>query len=262
MKVLATAALIALVLPLHALHAQEQNAKKMQEDMLIQQIQSSSEKLMNEGLSQTQTPPQAPATAEQTQLQPPATEPEAQDAIEVIEPKDLTHKYSPDYCEFETSFPEEPYIENKCDGGEDRNKCYDLVSYTQTFALDATVTMRVVCNKIGQDIKDKYDETVMIKTLEAMTKEKVVQQFSTSYREDEDGNYRLAGLVGEGKLGMIPSIFIAQMWLGKNSAMTIEAELVGEQFNESDALFRDLLRGVSYKDAVNTPVVPAEKAAE
>lgn len=247
MKLLAAAALLALTLnlSLSSAFAQEQaDTQKMQEDMLIQQIQSNSERAMSEGLGAAQPGEDSPVQDEA----PPSDNSEVNAETQVIPPQDLPHKYSPDYCEFEAAFPEEPYIQNKCDGGENADQCYDLVSYTQTFALDATVTMRVVCNKIGQDIKDKYDETVMVKTLEAMTKSKVVQQFSTSYREDEAGNYRLAGLVGEGKAGMIPSIFIAQMWLGKSSAMTIEAELIGEQFDESDALFRDLLRSIQYKN--------------
>lgn len=258
MKTILRAALILSVLPLASVSAQD--LQTQQQDTILEQIQKNSADLMPKMITEdaADSPAQPEDTAQQTpenqtlEDQTPEPQPsEEQVAFEPIPPKELPAKYSPDYCEFEAAFPEAPYIKTQCDGGESGTECYEHVSYTQTFALDATVTLRVVCNKIGQDIKDKYDEDIMVKTLEAMTKQNVVQKFSTSYMEDESGDYRLAGLVGEGKVGMTPSIFIAQMWLGKQSAMTVEAELVGEQFNESDALFRDLLRGVRYKSAQN-----------
>lgn len=173
-------------------------------------------------------------------------------------PQNLPAKYSPENCEFEAAFPEEPFIKEMCDGGESGTECYNLASFTQTFGLDATVYVQVVCNAIGEDIKNKYDENVMTKTLEAMTKDDVTQAYSTSYSEDEQGRYKLAGLVGEGRVGVTPSMYIAQMWLGNKSAMTIEAQLIGEQFPESDGLFRDILSGIRYKDAAapanETPV--------
>lgn len=252
MRKLICTALLLSVMPLTTLNAQE--APDQPEAMTLEQFQGGSSA-------------QDPDAPDATQAQPTIIQPEQENTtVTPVPPKDLTFQYSPDYCEFEASFPEEPYIKTQCDGGESGTECYELVSYTQTFALDATVTLRVVCNQIGEDIKDKYNEAVMVKTLEAMTKKNIVQQFSTSYTEDENGQYRLAGLVGEGKVGMTPSIFIAQMWLGKQSAMTIEAELVGEQFNESDALFRDLLRGVQYKSAPDSDHAnsnnEAQKAAD
>ena len=176
------------------------------------------------------------------------------------EPVDMTHIYSPEYCEFKVGFPTEPFITEKCDGGENADQCYEEVSYTQTFGMDATVGFRVVCNAIGDDIKDRYSQDIMIATLVEMTKKSVVNTFNTTYFQDKENRYRLAGLVGEGKVGITPSMFIAQMWLGQNSALTIEAELIGDAFENSDALFRDVLRSVRYKD--NAPGDSASTPAD
>ena len=162
-------------------------------------------------------------------------------------PQDYTHTYSPEHCEFSVAFPTEPFIQERCDGGENRDECYEQINYTQTFGIDATVGFRVICNKIGADIKDKYDQAVMVATLQEMTKKSVVNTFNTTFNAEKEGRYKVAGLVGEGKVGITPSMFVAQMWIGGNSALTIEAELIGEPLADADALFRDVLRSVYHK---------------
>lgn len=185
-----------------------------------------------------------------------APTPSEQELVEVPPPQQLGHTYAPEYCEFSTAFPAEPYLEQHCDGGESGTECYDAVSYTQTFDLAATVFMKVICNPIGEDIKNKYTQEVMVKTLEAMSKDEIKETIQTSYRADEQNRYRMAGLVAEGSQGVTPSIFIAQMWLGDTSALTVEAELIGEPYVEADALFRDLLQSIAYKAEIQ------EKAAQ
>ncbi|MFN3700410.1 MAG: hypothetical protein ACK4VI_02680 [Alphaproteobacteria bacterium] len=179
-------------------------------------------------------------------------------------PQDLAHIYSPDYCDFRAGFPTEPLMETKCDGGENRDQCYDRAGFVQTFGLDSTVSLTATCNPIDADVKERYDEEVMIKTLEAMTDDNVVQTYSTSFKRDEQGRYKVAGLIGEGMVGVTPSIYIMQMWLGDRSAMVIESQLIGEQFEESDALFRDLLMNIRYKgdDEESTASAPADEDNE
>ncbi|MFK7840594.1 MAG: hypothetical protein AB8B83_09740 [Bdellovibrionales bacterium] len=150
--------------------------------------------------------------------------------------------YSPDFCEFEVSFPSEPYIARKC---ESPDRCYDLVSYTQVYEMASTVNFRVICNPIGEEILNAYSQEVMKATLKAMTKQSVVQEFNTTYREEE--TYKQAGLVGEGLSGRTPTIYIAQLWIGKQSALSVEAELIGEPMMDADTLFRDVLAGVQVK---------------
>lgn len=151
--------------------------------------------------------------------------------------------YSPEFCEFSITFPDTPYKTSRCEDG-DENRCYDQMSYTQVFDLSSTVNFRVICNEVGEDVRKSYDGEVMQATLRAMTDKSVVKTFETSFREEE--KYKQAGLVGEGKVGRTPTIYIAQLWIGDTSAFSVEAEIIGAAGEEADTLFSDILRSVQY----------------
>ncbi|MGH1399044.1 MAG: hypothetical protein ACRBCT_07510 [Alphaproteobacteria bacterium] len=171
----------------------------------------------------------------------PALAEEAVEAQSEEAPADPSVTYSPDFCEFGVTFPDEPYTARRCEG-EDRSQCYDLVSYTQVYGLSTTVNFRVICNPIGADILEAYSPEVMETTLRALTKNSVVEEFDATYRE-EDG-YKQAGLVGEGHVGRTPTIYLAQLWIGKKSALSLEAELIGDAVGDADKLFGEVLKSV------------------
>lgn len=152
--------------------------------------------------------------------------------------------YSPDFCEFSVTFPTEPYQSRNCQE-EAGNQCYDLVSYTQVFDMLSTVNFRVICNPVNDGVFEEYSPEVMEATLRAMTKNSVVKEFDSSFREEEA--YKQAGLVGEGLSGRTPTIYIAQLWIGQKSALSVEAELIGEPREDADQLFSDVLRSVTLK---------------
>jgi len=167
----------------------------------------------------------------------------------------LSNTYSPEYCEFSVTFPSEPYKARRCEG-EGKDRCYDLISYTQVYEMASTVNFRVICNPVGQELKDAYSPEVMKATLKAMTKQSVVKEFNTTFREED--NYKQAGLVGEGLSGRTPTIYIAQLWIGAKSALSVEAELIGEPMEDADTLLRDVLRSVGHKEEL---AKAAEEAA-
>lgn len=152
--------------------------------------------------------------------------------------------YSPDYCEFTATFPEEPYTREYCDPGQP-SRCTEKKSYTQVFDYQTTVNFRIKCSQISEATAAQYNEEVMKGTLSAMTQHSLVQAYEMSFRE-EDG-YKQAGLVGEGRVGRTSAVMIAQVWIGKQSAMTVEAELIGPAHEDADVLFRDILRSIFYK---------------
>jgi hypothetical protein len=176
-----------------------------------------------------------------------------------VEPKDEaaakeeTEKgfpYSPDYCEFNASFPEEPYKLKQCEDG-DQTKCFEQLSYTQVFELSATVTFRVVCNPSKPELFKQYSPQVMEAALKGMTREHYVKEIDSNYR---DGNgYKQAGLVAQGTSGRSDKIYIAQLWIGQQSVMSVEAEMIGEPSDAADALFSSLLAGVQYSGIKKTP---------
>ena len=164
--------------------------------------------------------------------------------------------YEPPGCEFSVTFPSEPYKTRRCDDNNEK-QCYEQVSYTRVFDTESTVNFRVTCNPIGPDIAAYYTEDVMKATLKAMTKRSIVKTFNTSFRDEK--TYKQAGLVGEGKSGALPTIYIAQLWIGKNSAFSVEGELIGEAAYAPDELFSEVLKSVH---AIGTTEKIEEKKEE
>jgi hypothetical protein len=156
---------------------------------------------------------------------------------------DKPSTYSPDKCEFSVTFPGDPSITHQCDD-QDKQKCYDEVSYTHVFDMEATVNFRIICNSIDPSVYKQYSAEIMAATLRAMTNKNVVKTFDTSFREEN--GYKQAGLVGEGKIGRMETIYIAQLWIGDHSALSVEAELLGKAEDKADKLFSDVLKSVVY----------------
>lgn len=187
-----------------------------------------------------------PAIAqEQDNEEPEAATEEPAEEAEV----DPSLTYSPDHCEFSVTFPDAPYTSRKCEDPE-RTQCYEQVSYTQVYELSSTVNFRIICNPVDESLYSDYSAQVMEATLRAMTKDSVVKEFNSAFRE-EDG-YKQAGLVGEGKVGKMPMIYIAQLWIGKQSALSVEAELIGDAHDAADKLFAEILKTIHYSGVKNS----------
>lgn len=165
-------------------------------------------------------------------------------------PTETGFPYSPDYCEFKANFPEEPYKLKQCDDT-DPTKCFEQLSYTQVFELSSTVTFRVVCNPSKPELFKQYSPEVMEAALKGMTRAHYVKEIDSNFRE---GNgYKQAGLVAQGTSGRSDKIYIAQLWIGQQSVMSVEAEMIGEPNDAADALFSNLLKGVEYSGIKKPP---------
>ncbi|MGB4106918.1 MAG: hypothetical protein WBK55_03885 [Alphaproteobacteria bacterium] len=151
--------------------------------------------------------------------------------------------YSPPTCDFSVTFPSSPYTTRKCDDA-DNKKCYDMVSYTKVYDMESTVNFRIICNPIDESVYTQYSAEVMEATLRAMTNRSVVKTYDTSFRT-EDG-YKQAGLVGEGQSGTLSTIYIAQLWIGHASALSVEAEMIGGEHDDADKLLSEILKSVHY----------------
>jgi len=168
--------------------------------------------------------------------------------------------YSPAPCDFSVTFPSSPYTARKCDD-EDKTKCYDMTSYTKVYDMASTVNFRVICNKIDESVYKHYSAEVMEATLRAMTNRTVVQTFDTTYRTED--NYKQAALIGEGQSGMLSTIYIAQLWIGHGSALSVEAEMIGEAHDDADKLLSDVLKSVHYlTDEERKAKLPKDEKAE
>lgn len=167
------------------------------------------------------------------------------------------YTYAPDYCDFTATFPEEPTISSVCEE-KDPTACYKLASYTKVFDLASTVQIDVICNPSTEAIYESLNKDRMLETVRAMTKDVVLKTHDVNARDAE--GYRQAGLVGLSKMGMDESIFMAQLWSAKGSLLSVKAQLIGEQMDESDLLFASILKTIGYKkELASSPAKPLEE---
>jgi len=153
--------------------------------------------------------------------------------------------YQPEPCEFSITYPEHPYDTQRC-AKDNVNQCVDIKSFTQVFEAGGTVNFRTHCEESRLAAYQSYTEQTTQTVLKAMARRNHVTVLNNTYREDEEERYKIAGILAEGQSGTKGMIYLAQMWIGKNSVMTVEAELIGQEQVGADTLFRDVLRSVGY----------------
>lgn len=167
--------------------------------------------------------------------------------------------YQPEFCEFAITFPGKTYDTQRCNP-DNVNQCVQQKSYTQVFDNGSTVNFRASCSKSSKAAYQGYTEKTTKMILKAMTKRSVVQHYNMSYREDVA--YKQAGLVGEGQSGKLGLLYLAQIWVGNASIMNVEAELIGEENQDADMMFRDVLRSVAYAPAQKDSSEESEEREE
>jgi hypothetical protein len=167
-------------------------------------------------------------------------------------PQDLPGYYSPDHCDFEITFPEKPYLAQKC--LPDGKSCYNLYSYTMVYDLRTTVDVSVTCNPSTPADFKRYNEAVMKAAMAGMVSERNLDSHSVNFREDKET--KSAALSGTGMTGAQPKIYTSQIWIGQNSVFTVQAELIGGEHKEADTVFSEILRSAKLKKNPVEPVKP------
>lgn len=170
-----------------------------------------------------------------------------------------TPKYSPDYCQFTVTFPDDAYETHKCENPEDPTTCYDLITYTKVFDLSTTVRFEIICNPGSPELYENFTEKVMEDTVKAMTKDTVVETYEVRTNQREE--YRHTGLVGKGKKGLYDTLLITQLWIADQSIMSVEAEVIGETREDADRLFAEILQTIGYAEEINKQAPPSPESA-
>ncbi len=152
-------------------------------------------------------------------------------------------KYAPDNCDFEMIFPSEPYQTLRC--ADDNKKCTQLTSFTIVYDVTTTVEVSVTCAPSTSAKYKNFTEAVIATTLKGMVKRNKVNEHEINTREDED--IRQGSLLGATKRGKQNSIYNAQLWVGQNSVMTLEAKLIGPRHDKADNAFGEILGSVKKK---------------
>ncbi len=204
------------------------------------------------GAQNTQPPQRSIPLPEDSQPGAPSVQP--QQSIQVTPPTEKSVTVSPPGCDFEVTFPSDPYTSRRCPDGAN-GRCYDLTRYTMVYDMATTVDVRFSCNPLTPAQYDQYSEQVTRMALNGMAARNNVVQSNTNF--SQENAVRRTTLSGSGTSGRQNKIYIAQIWTAQNSMLTMEAELIGNEHPQADAIFGEILRSVKAK----TPEEPAADTA-
>ena len=140
--------------------------------------------------------------------------------IEVTPPVETGVTVSPAGCDFEVTFPSDPYSSRRCPDGA-QGRCYDLTRYTMVYDMSTTVDVRFSCNPMTENQFYQYNEQVTRMALNGMAARNNVVESQTHYTEEND--VKKTTLTGSGTSGRQNKIYIAQLWLTPRSILTLEA---------------------------------------
>ncbi len=160
---------------------------------------------------------------------------------EIIE--DNSVRYAPEYCDFEITFPDDPYTSKRCP--QNISKCYNITSYTMVYDLTTTVDVSVTCIPSTPENYKRYSERVIKTALNGMVERVGITDYSINTQEREDVHH--GALIGTGKYGRQNKIYNAQLWIGQNSIFTVEAKLIGRSHHEADLVFSEILKSIQKK---------------
>ena len=165
------------------------------------------------------------------------------------------YTYGPDHCEFQITFPEKPFIEKKC--AENIKDCTEVVSYTKAIGTEGSTNFRVTCNPVSPEDIQKYTPDIIKETLNQLIKANNMTTLNAQASE-KDG-YKTASAISLSEKDGKPVIYNGQIWVGKKSMFTIEAEIHGKS-DKVDAIFANILRSTYPKDKAPQKAEQTEKA--
>lgn len=186
-----------------------------------------------------------PALAQETDAVDSVIEELKQDQSAQEQKQETAFRYTPDFCDFEITFPEAPYTARRCPPNA-ANKCYQLQSYTMVYDLKTTLEVSVTCVPSDAFKFDRYNEIVMRTALRGMVNSAGVENFDIGF--DEQPTHKQASLSGSGGVGAQSKLYTAQLWSGPNSVFTMEASITGRSHPEADSAFSDVLKTVHLKE--------------
>ncbi len=152
------------------------------------------------------------------------------------------YTYAPDGCEFQITFPGEPYTATRCDP-DAPSKCNKITSYTEVIDMAATLNFNITCNPADEGMYDAYSGDIMRATLAAMARSRNLEQVETHLNETDE--YRHALLLAAGTAGASTMLYSTHLMIGKKSVFTVEAELIGDTPPQAaDELFSTILQSI------------------
>ena len=156
-------------------------------------------------------------------------------------------RYAPENCGFEMIFPTAAQTTKRCTRVTETSapKCYNLRSYVNVYDMRTTVEINVSCVPSTPEQYSRYSEQVIKAALNGMVSKMDMQEFSIDTAEEND--IRKGVLIGAGTYGRQNRIYNAQLWVGQDSVLTVEAKLTGEEHPQADEHFTNILKSIQKK---------------
>ncbi len=167
--------------------------------------------------------------------------------------------WAPDDCEFQMTFPGEPHAIRRCHN-KMPDKCMEMTGYTEVFELDATVNIYVSCNPSEISLRKDFTPDLLRTTLLARPNADLLEVYDISQSDTPDALIGALFGAGESPNGNDQMVYIAQLWVGNSSLLTLEAELIGTQSDDVDKAFANILATLKPKN--EHPVTPEAPAKE
>lgn len=151
--------------------------------------------------------------------------------------------YAPDFCDFEITFPEKPNETERCP--QSISKCYKITNYVMVYDVTTSVDVSATCVPSNETNFKRYNKQVIDNVLKGMARKAELENGSVNTIE-EDG-VRKGSLLGSGTYGKQQRIYNAQIWVGPNSIMTVEAKLTGGENAKADTAYTNILKSIQKK---------------
>jgi hypothetical protein len=153
--------------------------------------------------------------------------------------------YAPDFCDFEITFPEKPVLSRRCP--QSGTGCYQLHGYRYVYDMESSIDITAHCAPSSPDNFNRYNSAVVEATLKGMRNNADIDDAEINVVEMEDEQVRQGSLLGTGTYGRQNHIYNAQIWVGQNSILTVEAKLIGPTNEKADQAFSDILKSIQVK---------------
>lgn len=169
------------------------------------------------------------------------------------------YTYSPEGCEFTVTFPSEPFTGRKCNP-DNPDQCHEVVTFTKVFDVTASLNLSVICNPAEENMYERYSGDVMKTTLIAMAGRDKLEESETGFNEQPE--FKMAYILGYGKKSDQDLIYNGQLWIGKTSVFSLEADIVGDYVDGADAMFAQILQSVALKNPPKAATDKPEKTED
>ncbi|PZP57176.1 MAG: hypothetical protein DI586_01345 [Micavibrio aeruginosavorus] len=149
--------------------------------------------------------------------------------------------YTSPNCDFTAAFPEKPFIEKKCVA----DKCEEIATFVHTIDSSA-VNFRLSCHKVDPKDISLLTPDDLKKRLSALIKEAGLMPYAADAAIIKDG-IKTSIAMATGRRGEQDVIYTGQMWVGKNSILTMEGEMTGPENQKINDMYGDILKDVQIR---------------